>query len=263
MKIISYSDIHLEFDKDLTAPAGSDADLMILSGDILNMHNPGPLDRFLAGWRKPVLFIPGNHEYYTDRPMSEENRLFREWLAKHHPNVIFLADEAVTIDGIQFFGGTMWTDFGGGNAEAMAAAQQRMHDFAYIRTDAGERLVPADTIPFHAAFRKKLIAWFETPLPGPRVVISHHAPVLHPQSQHEGSILIPAFNSLDMVEVIRKYQPDVWFYGHTHECDRQRVGRTRMMSNQLGYRKKDGAYECQTGFDEAGAMIEVGGASLS
>ncbi len=46
---------------------------------------------------------------------------------------------------------------------------------------------------------------------------------------------MPAFNSLDMSEVIKKYQPRLWVYGHTHECDDQLIGNTRIISNQLGY----------------------------
>jgi hypothetical protein len=38
---------------------------------------------------------------------------------------------------------------------------------------------------------------------------------------------MPAFNSLDMILVIEKYQPALWVYGHTHECDDQMIGKTR------------------------------------
>jgi hypothetical protein len=60
-----------------------------------------------------------------------------------------------------------------------------------------------------------------------------------------------------MVAVIEKYQPDFWFYGHTHECDRQKIGKTQLMSNQLGYQKAD-AYECGQAFDPLGAPVFVG-----
>ena len=47
-----------------------------------------------------------------------------------------------------------------------------------------------------------------------------------------------AFNSLDMTDIIKKHQPDLWVYGHTHECDDQTIGKTRIISNQLGYPDK-------------------------
>jgi len=256
MKIICYSDIHLEIEKDLAVPADTDADVMVLAGDILNMCDPAPFSRFVAGFDRPVLFVAGNHEYYEGRPMSAERDAFAGWLAENHPNVTFLRDESITMNGVHFFGGTMWTDFAGADAKAMAAAESRMHDYQLITADHGGILRAADTLPLHNAFAQKLIAWLDTPMPGKRVVITHHAPCLHPQSLHDGSPLIPAFNSLDMLAVIENYAPDVWYYGHTHECDRQKIGRTQMISNQLGY-VRNGAYECAAAFDPAGAPITL------
>jgi len=86
--------------------------------------------------------------------------------------------------------------------------------------------------------RRKLLNWFGKNLSGPRVVISHNAPVIDPNSKYKGGPLTPAFNSLDMVEIIAIHQPALWVYGHTHECDDQTIGRTRIISNQLGYRRQ-------------------------
>ncbi len=85
MKIISYSDLHLEFDTDFKPPADSDADVMILAGDIITFGDYKPLTRFLSDWKKPVLFVAGNHEYYTNTAMSKESQRFKEWLATKHP----------------------------------------------------------------------------------------------------------------------------------------------------------------------------------
>ena len=48
-----------------------------------------------------------------------------------------------------------------------------------------------------------------------------------------------------------------WVYGHTHECDDQTIGQTRIISNQLGYPDNFGGCECED-FDEAGLPVEVG-----
>ncbi len=66
-------------------------------------------------------------------------------------------------------------------------------------------------------------------LSGPRVVISHNAPVINPKFKYKGGALTPAFNSLDMVEIIETYQPGLCVYGHTHECDDQTIGQTRII----------------------------------
>ena len=235
MKIITYSDLHLEFGTDFMPPADSSADLMILAGDILVFNKRKPFSRFLKEWHKPVLFVAGNHEYYSGRPMAEENALFKAWLAGNHPNVTFLQDEPITMDGVHFFGGTMWTDFAGANSLAMNHAQISMNDYRCISVNEDQELRPEDTITLHDNYVQKLIEWFEQDLPGPRVVISHHAPVVNPETQYGNSQLGPAFNSLDMPAIIEKYQPNLWVYGHTHECDDQRIGTTRIISNQRGY----------------------------
>lgn len=256
MKIITYSDLHLEFGTDFMPLSDSCADLMILAGDIIVFNNYRPLSRFLQGWNKPILYVAGNHEYYSNTPIARENALFKVWLANHHPNVTFLQDEAITIDGAHFFGGTMWTNFDGANSVAMDRAQRGMNDYRHICIGEGKALHPADTIIFHDNYVQKLVEWFEQDLPGARVVISHHAPVVNPNTQYGNSELMPAFNSPDMVPIIEKYQPVLWVYGHTHECDDQTIGKTRIISNQLGYPQRGGGFECR-GFDKTGLMVEV------
>jgi hypothetical protein len=44
--------------------------------------------------------------------MNEEEENFKAWLAD------CLHDEAITIGGVHLFGGTMWTDFNGGDVLA-------------------------------------------------------------------------------------------------------------------------------------------------
>ncbi len=260
MKIITYSDLHLEFGTDLK-PA-KDADLMILAGDICILNNFEPLDEFLQDWDKPVLYVTGNHEYYTRQPMHEYEQLFKKWLAKNHPYVTVLSDEAISIDNVNFIGGTMWTNFSNGSLDDMDFAQRSMNDFRLIRTKNDDILKPVDTIEFHNSFVDKLIKWFEKPMQGSRIVITHHAPVINPNSQYIGSKLSPAFNSLDMLEIIEKYQPDLWVYGHTHECDRQTIGKTTIISNQLGYPNPAGGYECRN-FDPTGVPIIIESPSCS
>jgi predicted phosphodiesterase len=256
MRILTYSDLHLEFGSGWTIPREADGDLMVLAGDIVTLKDPGPLDRILATWKKPVLCVPGNHEYYTRRPMNEEDADFRRWLAANHPHARLLLDEGITINGVNFFGGTMWTDFDGGHRQAMERADSEMNDFRLICNPDGSRFRPADAIVRHEHFVAKLREWFATSMSGPRVVVSHHSPLINPRTKFRHSPLWPAFNSLDMAPLIKEYQPALWFYGHTHECDDQTVGSTRIISNQLGYPMPAGDFECKD-FDPSGLPIDV------
>ncbi len=256
MKIISYSDLHLEFGQNFQPPSDSEADVMILAGDIITFRNFKPLGWMLKFWKKPVLFVAGNHEYYTQRTMDAGENAFKSWLAEYHPNVTFLQDEAITIDGVHFFGGTMWTDFNATDHKAMMEAANGINDYRQIMLPTGQLLKPIDTVAYHTSFVTSLERWFAEDFPGKRVVISHHAPVINPNTQYGNSPLMPAFNSLDMVPIIEKYQPTLWVYGHTHECDDQMAGNTRIISNQRGYPDRAGGFE-STGFNKAGLMVEI------
>ncbi len=258
MKLLIYSDLHLEFRESFALPQQADADVLILAGDIITFQDYGPLDVLLKSWSKSVIFITGNHEYYTQTPMIDEEEAFAAWLEINHPHVHFLRDEVVSIGGVHFFGGTMWTHFNARDMNAMETAQHQMNDFKLIKKEDALPFLPSDTLKLHEAFVTKLEDWFSQNLKGPRVVISHHAPVINPRTQYLGSPLMPAFNSLDMQDVIEKYQPDLWIYGHTHECDDQTIGKTRIISNQLGYPNRSGGFEC-AGFDPKGLKIEING----
>jgi len=210
MRIITYSDLHLEFGSGWMLPPAVHEDVMILAGDIVTLRDYEPLDQILRKWKKPVLYVTGNHEYYTRRPMNEEDNRFKAWLEDRHPHVKLLLDEEVSIGGVNFFGGTMWTDFNGGDLRAMETARSQMNDYRLIYNSDQTLFTPADSITLHENFASKLLNWFGKNLSGPRVVISHNAPVINPKSKYKGGPLTPAFNSLDMVEIIETHQPALW-----------------------------------------------------
>jgi predicted phosphodiesterase len=257
MKIALYSDLHLESSPGWMLPGGLEADILILAGDIIVFNDFTPIQALLGSWDKPVIYVPGNHEYHTQRPMSEHNLMVKAWLAENLPQVHFLLNEGASLGGVHFFGGTMWTDFQGANPEAMFRAPISLSDFdlIFFKTD---RLTPLDTIRLHHEFKKALKAWFGEDLVGPRVVVTHHAPLEKPRTQHSGGILQPAFVCFDMAGIIDKYQPAAWIYGHTHESDDRAIGRTRLISNPLGY--FDATFENYGGsgyFDENGCGLAL------
>jgi predicted phosphodiesterase len=89
MRIITYSDLHLEFGSGWMLPPAVNGDVMILAGDIVTLRDYELLDKILRKWKKPVLYrgqhrrrqflrrhdVTGNHEYYTRRPMNEEDNV--------------------------------------------------------------------------------------------------------------------------------------------------------------------------------------------
>ena len=136
----------------------------------------------------------------------------------------------------------------------MLYAKHHMNDFEVIREQG--RFTPARSVKLHKDFTASLERWFKSAPKGPRVIITHHAPIANPSTKYVGSPLQPAFVSSDMFPLIKHHQPDIWIYGHTHECGAHAVGKTRLISNQLGYFRPQGRYECGDRFDKYGRMVE-------
>lgn len=237
MKILIYSDLHLEFGNEFKPPKDSDADLMVLAGDIITFKDRGfaELENFLKEWKKPVLYIPGNHEYYSAKPIPELHATFKKFICAKLADFHWLRDSGYSKNDVKFFGGTMWTDFNKSDPRGMMIAHHSMNDYNYIYLTEEQQLYPAATVEMHEIFKKNLIEWLEKNEGKKRIVISHHAPCLNPKSNFRTSKLQAAYNSLDMIPIIKKYQPELWIYGHTHEPDDQMIGKTRVISNPFGY----------------------------
>jgi predicted phosphohydrolase len=129
-----------------------------------------------------------------------------------------------------------------------------MNDFDLIREKG--KFTPEHSVKLHKEFRSALTRWFATVPEGTRVVVTHHVPVADPKTKFADSILQPAFVCTEMLPLIEEYQPDLWIYGHTHEPGKHAVGKTRLISNQLGYPSKQGGYECSKDFDKYGCMVD-------
>jgi hypothetical protein len=150
MKILVYSDLHLEFGP--FAPPHTDADVVVLGGDIASGQEGLAWARQQFG-DTPIVYVLGNHEFYgaeledvVVRTRSEALRL----------GVAFLDCDSVTVDSTRLLGATLWTDFevdterGRSGSDAMRLAQKNMHDYAAIRNRDGT-LTPQATQEFHRA----------------------------------------------------------------------------------------------------------------
>lgn len=254
MKLLIFSDLHLEFKNPFKCPAEDKGDVLILAGDIVTFKNLDPLEDFLKDWNnKPILFVAGNHEYYTNDSMAKGEQKLVEFITNRKPNMTWLNNTAVTLGDVEVFGGTMWTDFNKSNPIDMMIASTSMSDYRIIRNNSFGKLRPEDTVELHQEYKDKLEEWLQQNASRKRVVISHHAPTVNPKTKFGSSKLAPAFNSLDMVKVIEHYQPELWVFGHTHEADDHLIGKTRIVSNPYGYHN----YDSVEGFAPNGLQINI------
>tara|TARA_R100001039_G_C1853280_1_gene114482 strand:+ start:4051 stop:4821 length:771 start_codon:yes stop_codon:yes gene_type:complete len=235
MRIKFFSDIHLEFGHGWRPPQDCAGDLLVLAGDILRFDNYTPLLDFLRGWDKPVIYVAGNHEYHHCIAMHAAETEFVAWARHRLPNLIFLQNTGVSIGGVNFFGGTMWTDFHGGCKASMDVARVKIHDFSLIRRSVREIFSPESSVELQNGFVRAFENWVAGLQSGKVVVISHHAPFADDALGTIPEGLWPAYTSANLRSLVVRYKPDLWIHGHLHNSVDFVVGSTRILSNPRGY----------------------------
>lgn len=236
MKLHILSDLHNEFSEYVPGPAARSADVVILAGDIdVGLRGLEWADKAFSC---PVLYVPGNHEFYHHHMehMLETMRNYKS------DKVTLLDMNEVIISGVRFLGATTWTDFLATGDEAIASlsAKQRLHDFKYISTGSG-KIQPADMIKINSQAKSWLRSKLEERFSGKTVVITHHAPLMRSleHSPHPKSHLEAAFANCwdDLFE--NEIGADLWIHGHTHINTNYVINKTCVISNQRGYPGED------------------------
>ena len=262
MRILVYSDIHLEFAGfEPPDPVAIGVDVVILAGDTGRRHK-GVVWAKEAFKGLPVICIAGNHEYYTRNfdKVLHEMRTEAEGSQVH-----VLENEAVIIDGVRFLGCTLWTDFAlfGNPPVAAFEAQMRMNDYKKIRIGARyRRFNPNDSSAAHRRSR----AWLEAELGVPpsyeresshveaahekTIVVTHHAPSARSVPEFFKDDLVSAAYASHLDELVEASGAAYWIHGHIHTPQTYEIGSTTVLSNPRGYPDE------RTGFDSQ-LVIEV------
>jgi Icc-related predicted phosphoesterase len=265
MKIALTSDIHLEF-ADWYPVNPEDADVLVLSGDIMvasDLYGTHRTDRFLeflkncANEYEHVVYVMGNHEHYNG-DFAESAKLLREACEPH--GIHFLDKECVTIKGVTFIGGTLWTDMNKRDELTMYHIRSMMNDFRIVRnsnkvvsyksfdvTDEGRQIPtfrtrpatfsPEDAVEDHQKFFEYIKTMVEGKPDAKFVVVGHHAPSrnsTHPRYAREELMNGGYSSSLDEF-IVDHPQIKVWTHGHTHELFDYMIGETRVVCNPRGY----------------------------
>jgi predicted phosphodiesterase len=285
MKITVVSDLHLEFADCFDIKNADNADVLILSGDIMiaeDLHdhpnfdfNPYSHGAFADLGRKQqrvatfrdflkrmgnlfphVIYVAGNHEFYNGK-WTKGIQYLRDECAKF-PNVHFLERDCVKIMDVTFVGGTLWTNMNKGDPLTLHAVRDMMNDFRIIKNDAKgfTNLKPADTVIRHRETLDYIRSVVAERHDEKFVVVGHHSPSfqsVHEQYKHE-TLMNGAYHS-DLSEFILDHpQIKLWTHGHTHHCFDYVIGETRIVCNPRGYHS-DG-YSEDTGWNP-NMIVEV------
>ncbi len=262
MKIAVCSDLHLEFGS-LTLENKDNADVLILSGDICvakdllelgsQRDKSEAIHEFFkncSGEFKHVIYITGNHERYHGDFATTLRDL--KYNLQYFQNLHILDKETVTLDGVTFIGGTLWTDMNESDPMTLNAIGSMMNDFRCVKNsnkkvsfrDADgnfhERVAkfsPQDAVEDH----NKMVDYIYHVVRGKDnqkfVVVGHHAPSklsTHPRYQNE--TLMNGGYSSDLSQfILDNPQIKLWTHGHTHETFDYVIGETRIVCNPRGY----------------------------
>ena len=237
MKLNVVSDLHLS-QGGLPAPS-VDSDRVVLAGDIAR---PAQAVEWAKSLRKPVLYVPGTHEFYGGSlpgPLRELKRL------TEGSQVHVLDDEEICFGSVRFLGCTLWTNFrlaadAQGRELAVRAALERVHDFRRIHVD-DERQV-LFTPDYAEKLFERSAAWLQLKLgtawAGPTVVITHHAPSERSVSpQFRGSPLNDCFAS-HLDRLLGRRFAAMWIHGHMHHSVDYDADGTRVVCNPRGYARE-------------------------
>lgn len=230
MKLHILSDLHTEF-TDFDLPE-TDADVVVLAGDVgvgrsgIEWLSKQQLD-------KPVIYVPGNHEFYG-HDISSIDQL----RSSAPPDVHVIDNQSVVIEDVRFLGSILWTDFQlFGEVDkwfSIQRARQCMNDFAVIRLE-GREFTPADSIALHESSRRWLRERLAEPFDGTTVVVTHHAPSARSvPPRFATDLLTPAFAS-NLEDLMDGTRVPVWVHGHMHDPADYAINGSRVICNPRGY----------------------------
>lgn len=245
MKLKILSDLHIGIDnlQNTSALREDDEDLIIAAGDI---DERCPIEWLRYKFpTKPIIFVPGNHEYYSGLAMATQDQGFEDTAALL--GVHALNNKSVTIDGVKFIGTTLWTNFGlygeHNREKCMQLAEKWIVDFVRIRLDPVTRFTTESARALYERSAGFLIDELIKSDPTKTVVVTHFAP--HERSvapRFKNDYLTPYFVN-NMGALMGKMK--LWVHGHTHTSFDYEVGdssghpllpKTRVVANPSGYR---------------------------
>lgn len=249
MKLLIYSDVHLERQPFTPGPHAQEADLVVLAGDI-GQGIEGLHWARRTFKNQPIVMVLGNHEFFGGQDFVDFVDVARN--EAFALDIDLLECSAATIDGVRFLGATMWTDF-----ELLSPdpeefrllrkeAQESIKDYSpgHIKSaislkDQGVTygaLTPELTISRHWQTRK----WLETELAdgtsAKTVVVTHHCPNINsipPQFRTGGSSKFSPAYASDLSHLGGRCE--LWIHGHVHESADYDMNGTRVVCNPMGY----------------------------
>lgn len=224
------SDLHIEFHRDLgksfiDALEADRADVLIVAGDVIPLHDPvvarNVFERLCRRYRdKPVLFVPGNHEFYGAGTIAAGMRTLDSF--KDIDNLKVLDNDLVEIDGVEFVGSTLWFSYDQNRDRRDSSLLNDFNLISNFERDVNSKFL--ESVSY--------LNWHVNPN---SIVITHHYPLpnsIHPQYARSP---LNKFFGCDLSELIENNRPKLWVHGHTHNSFNYKYKDTHVVCNPFGY----------------------------
>lgn len=236
MKIQYASDLHLEFSDNWSYlkhnPLQVSGDILILAGDIGYLgddnYSKHPFWDWASESYQQVIIALGNHEFYKYYNIAA---LTDSFCGEIRPNVHYYYNAVVRIENVDIIVSTLWAHIELADAYYTESC---VSDFRRILKD-DELITFAEFNQEHNRcldFIKQEVAQSSATF---KVVVTHHVPsfqMLAPE--FIGSRANGAF-TVELKEYIENSEINYWIYGHSHRNIDTLIGKTKCVSNQLGY----------------------------
>ena len=269
VRIQYVSDLHLELYKhvpDFSMFVTPCAKYLALAGDIGQPTCPSwiPFFSYVSRNWERIVYVPGNHEYYTSHKDTWEYKPAVPWKVLHQniraslapfPNITMLdaANPSVYMDAdnLAIVGSTLWSYV---PKPLMGEVQRSMNDYNFSAYDTSNPIQPNDVNETwkeeRAVLKEQIQFWTEKQ--ANVVVVTHHMPSFTLVSpRYKGSSINYAFAS--GCDELMLPSVKAWIYGHTHNVDRTVIGTTQAVVNARGYPRETNTLE---GFSNE-ACVEI------
>jgi Icc-related predicted phosphoesterase len=262
MKIRYISDLHLDFDKNnFWYPSECEGDLdttLIIAGDLWSgLKHIKQIGDDGMSWLgrvskkfKYVVYVLGNHDLYNERLDTAADKCIQLHKEQGLDNVFLLENSVITLDGVKFAGGTLWTDYGRRDSISMMEAVNYMNDYRLTRVgNEYRKMKPIDCLKIFDATKKTIFS------SGADVVVTHMAPSyqsVNDKYRNTRDELSNTWYYSELSAYILDSGVKLWCHGHMHDVVEYKIGETSVVCNPRGYTGES------TGFDvNAYKMLDI------
>jgi len=236
MKIQFASDLHLEFSENYSYlkrnPLKPVGDILVLAGDIGYLNDDNYSNHPFWNWASDnfsqVIVAVGNHELYKYYDLAK----IPQGLAySMRNNVNCFYNAVVQIDNIDIIVSTLWAKI---RLEDAWQTERGVTDFHRI-------LYNGEILTWDKFNREhdKCFSFIQDKVENSKaeriIVVTHHVPSFQLASpDFTGSRINGAF-TVELEKYIETSPIEYWIYGHSHRNIDKIIGKTKCITNQLGY----------------------------